>query len=158
MELMQPVPQTPQPVPVSAVLPALIIMLMIHHAQLIQVSAQASQAPLVREVSATALVIPTALLTVRIVVVIMVTAAAGSAVSRKPVVLMIAIAMPGCVIIPRLIAQTNAKSTYVIMVFVLRLMVKATVKRIAANWLSPKGRSLIFWMTTIAAPLTMPTP
>ena len=114
MDMMQPVPRTSHPVLVSALAAALIFMLMIHHAQLIQVSAQANQAPLVRMVSATVLVRETALLTVRIVVVIMVTAAAGSAVSRKPVVLMIAIAMTACVIIPRLIAQTNAKSTYVL--------------------------------------------
>jgi phosphoglycerol transferase MdoB-like AlkP superfamily enzyme len=113
---------------------------MIHHAHPIQPLAQA---PVVREVSAQPLLIPTALLTVVIVVVSMVTAAAGSAVFRKPVVLMIAIAMTACVIIPRLIALINATPTIVIMASVL-ILLKATVKRIAANWPSPKGRSLIF--------------
>jgi len=141
MDMMQPVPQTPHPVLVSAQAAALIFMLVIHHAQLMQPIAQA---PVVREVSAQPLLIPTALLTVVIVAVNMVTAAAGSAVLQgKLVVLMIAIARTACVIIPRLIALINATPTIVIMVSVL-ILLKATVKRIAANWPSPKGRSLIF--------------
>jgi hypothetical protein len=117
---------------------------MINHAQLIRVSAQAREAPLVREVSATAPAKETALLTVRIVVVIMVTAAAGFAVSRKPVVLMIAIARTACVkVVPILIALIHAIPTIVIMVSV-RILINPTVKRIAANWPSPKGRSFQF--------------
>ena len=96
MELMQPAPPTARPVNVSAPAAALINMLMIQIAHLIQPIAQA---PVVRAAFAVALK-PTALLTVVIPAVIMVTAAAGSAVSRKPVVLLIAIAMPACVIVP----------------------------------------------------------
>jgi hypothetical protein len=103
-------------------------MLMMHHAQLVQPIAKA---PVVREVSAKP-VLPTALLTVVILVAIMVTAAAGSAVSRKPVVLMTVSARAACVIIPRLIALTNATPTIVVMVSV-KILLKATVKRIAAN-------------------------
>ena len=146
MDMMQTVQLTAQPALVSALLPALIIMLMINHAQLIQVSAQVSQAPLVREVSATALVKETALPTVVITLVSMVTAAAGSAVLQgKLVVLKYAGAKTECVKVPRIIALINAPPTNVmrLMVFV-TISPKPTVKQIAANWPSPKGRSFLF--------------
>jgi hypothetical protein len=141
MDLMQPVPPTAQPVLVSALAAALIFMPLIHPVQLIQVSAPEA---VVREVSAQPLLIPNALLTVVTLVVIMVTAAAGSAVLRKPVVILIAIARTACVIVvPILIALIHATPTIVIMVSV-RILINPTVKRIAANWPSPKGRSLVF--------------
>ena len=149
MDMMQPVPQTPHPVLVPAPAAALIFMLVIQTAYLVIPGAQDRD---VREVSAVTVLIPAALLTVVITI-----AAAGSAVLRKLVVLIIAIARVACVILPRLIALTNAPPTNVLMVSVL-ILLKATVKRIAAVWLSAKDRSLIFWMTTIAALLTLMTP
>ena len=176
MPLMQPAQQTPHPALVSALLPvrprmlhlqavlpaiqpvlvstpaaALIFMLPVPHAQLIQTIAKTHIA-IVREVSAVTVLIPAALLTVVITI-----AAAGFAVLRKLVVLIIAIARVACVILPRLIALTNAPPTNVLMVSVL-ILLKATVKRIAAVWPSAKEHSLIFWMTTIAALLTLMTP
>ena len=109
-------------------------MLMMQHAQLIQAIAKAPIA-VVTEVSAQTILIPAVLLTVN--------AAAGSALFRKMVVLLIAIAMAACVIIPRRIALTNAPPANVLMFSVL-IPLKATVERIAANWASLKERSLLF--------------
>jgi hypothetical protein len=141
MEMMQPVPQTTHPVLVSALEAALIFMLVIHHAQLIPPIVKTPIA-IVRGGSADTVIIPAALLNVVITI-----AAAGSAALRKLVVLIIAIARTACVIIPRLIALTNAPLTNVLMVSVL-IMLKATVKWIATVWLLPKELSSKLWITT----------
>ena len=136
MDMMQTAPQTALPALVSALpafLTALISMLMINHAQLIQ-SAQAREAPLAREVSATARVRETALLIVVMSSVSMVTAATGSALLRKQIVKQRAGAKTECVKVPRIIALINAPPTTVMRfaVFVTAIT-KQTVQRIAAK-------------------------